>query len=129
MVTKGRAFEEDLLVATVAWASRPDGSNAIDRGGPVSTAVPPVSTDYGHPARRGLADHKAAWTKLPHWTQNGATYAVTFRLARIFTRDRGGSLETGAGGNRTACEKSEPEVDVDERRSGTSLCGETWIRS
>ena len=53
-----------------------------------STAVPAVSTTYTPSAPLGTAlpmeqlpITKRHGAKLPHWTQPGATYAVTFRLA------------------------------------------------
>ena len=81
IVTKAKAFDEDLLLADVAWASRPCIS-------PSSMGVPPMSstgipsTDSGQalPVEE-LPITKRHGAKLPHWTQTGATYAVTFRLA------------------------------------------------
>jgi NAD+ synthetase len=87
-VTKAKAFDEDLLLAEVAWASRPwipdhrqkgrEGSMGVP---PMSsTAVPAVSTSGILPVEE-LPITKRHGAKLPHWTQTGATYAVTFRLA------------------------------------------------
>ena len=88
IVAMAKAFEEDLLLADVAWASRPciqdhgqkgrEGSMGVP---PMSsTAVPAVSTSGILPVE-DLPITKRRGAKLPHWTQTGATYAVTFRLA------------------------------------------------
>ena len=71
IVTKAKAFDEDLLLADVAWASRPWDS---------SMGVPPMSSTGILPVEE-LPITKRHGAKLPHWTQTGATYAVTFRLA------------------------------------------------
>ena len=88
VVTMGKAFEEDLLLADVAWASRPwiqdrgRDARASSMGVPPmsSTAVPAVSTTGILPVEQ-LPVTKRHGANLPHWTQAGATYAVTFRLA------------------------------------------------
>jgi len=88
IVTVAKAFEEDLLLADVAWASRPwtqdhrQDAPSSSMGVPPmsSTAVPAVSTPGILPVEE-LPITKRHGAKLPHWTQGGATYAVTFRLA------------------------------------------------
>ena len=88
IITVARAFDEDLLLADVAWASRPciqdreQGARGSSMGVPPmsSTAVPPMSTTGILPVEE-LPITKRQGAKLPHWTQTGATYAVTFRLA------------------------------------------------
>ena len=88
IVTKAKAFDEDLLLADVAWASRPciqDHAQKVRESSmgvpPMSgTAVPAVSTTGILPVEE-LPITKRHGAKLPHWTQTGATYAVTFRLA------------------------------------------------
>ena len=71
IVTRAKAFDEDLLIADVAWASRPWDS---------SMGVPPMSTTGILPVEP-LEIVKRQGANLPHWIQSGATYAVTFRLA------------------------------------------------
>jgi len=69
VVAMAKAFEEDLLLADVAQASHPR-----------SMGVPPMSST-GVPPVEELPIAKRHGAKLPHWTQTGAAYAVTFRLA------------------------------------------------
>jgi valyl-tRNA synthetase len=73
-----------------------------------STAVPAVSTT-GIPLVEELPTTKRQGAKLPHWTQAGATYAVTFRLAdslpasvvESWKRERGAIEERAKAQNRT----------------------------
>ena len=56
--------------------------SAEDQGG---LGVPPMSTQqHGQDAQATI--HKRQGTYLPHWTRDGATYAVTFRLADSLPR-------------------------------------------
>ncbi len=77
IVAVAKAFEEDLLLADVAWASRPSSMGVPPMS---STAVPAVSITGILPVEE-LPITKRHEAKLPHWTQTGATYAVTFHLA------------------------------------------------
>jgi NAD+ synthetase len=78
VVAMAKAFEEDLLLADITWARSPTSSMGVP---PMSsTAVPAVSTMGILPVEQ-LPLAKRHGAKLPHWSQTGATYAVTFRLA------------------------------------------------
>ena len=89
IVTKAKAFDEDLLLADVAWASRPCLSPSSMGVPPMSsTGIPSTDSEPALSLPKGqavpveeLPITKRHGAKLPHWTQTGAIYAVTFRLA------------------------------------------------